>query len=199
MYERDMPRMRDHALASPEGLLDVITFVLLTIQQPLQTVDRAFADVREKGDASVYLFGAKREGYRYAREHAPVLHAAVAKAVEVGDAVGAIDVLMAVPSLGMVKAAFVAQICGLDVACLDQHNLARLGMPYSAVRSAGVKGVRRETRMRKIGAYVKLTRDTGGARYWWDSWCAYVAGRRGSPLKTADAVSAFHCHALGLA
>jgi hypothetical protein len=64
---------------------------------------------------------------------------------------------------------------------------------------AAVKNAKRETRLAKIAAYVDMTRSTGGARYWWNSWCEYVAGRRGSPLKTAAQVSAFHCQAIGLA
>lgn len=196
MYDRDVPRLRKHALASPSGLSDVITFVLLTIQQPLQQVGRAFADVKAKGEASVYLFGAKRDGFRYVRAHRRSLFKRVKAAVAAGDIVGCIDTLTRVPSLGMVKASFVAQICGLNVACIDMHNLARLGLPETAVKLA--KTVKDATRRAKITAYVALTQETGGARFWWDSWCEYVAGRRGSPLKTASAVSAFHCAAIGL-
>lgn len=191
-----MPRIAAHGLGSPEGLTDVITFVLLTIQQPFQHVARQFADVKEKGAASVYLFGAKRDGYRYAVEHAAVLHAAVRKAVAVSDTVGAIDVLSNVPGLGIVKAAFVAQLCGLDVACLDVHNLRSLGLPETALRFN--KKLKADTRRAKIADYVALTIQTGGARYWWDAWCYYVAGRRNSPLKTGADVSAFHAAALGL-
>jgi hypothetical protein len=129
MYNRDMPLLRAHALSSPAGLVDVIAFVLSTIQQPLASCARQMADIRAHGAASVYLFGSKRAGYEYAVEHREVLFAAVVKAVEVGDVVGAVDVLANVPGLGVVKASFVAQIVGLEVACLDSHNLKRLGCP----------------------------------------------------------------------
>src|SRR5215471_9744717 len=92
MYDRDMPVMRDHALASPEGLTDIISFVLCTIQQPLQSVKNQMVDVRANGAASKYLFGSKKVGYAYAVAHAEVLHAAVTKAVEVNDVIGAVDI-----------------------------------------------------------------------------------------------------------
>jgi hypothetical protein len=89
VYDRDMPIMRAHALASPQGLTDVIGFVLCTIQQPLQSVKAQMSDLRQNGAHSKYLFGSKRIGYAYALEHAQVLFAAVTKAVEVNDAIGA--------------------------------------------------------------------------------------------------------------
>jgi hypothetical protein len=186
-----MPLMRDHALASPEGLTDVIAFVLCTIQQPLQSVKRQMADIRENGAESKYLFGSKRDGYRYAVAHAPVLHAAIVKAVETHDAVAAVDVLSNVPGLGIVKASFVAQICGLEASCLDTHNLKRLGLPETAFKLA--KTVKPETKRSKISHYLETCVKTGGAQHWWDSWCVSVAGNRANKsLTCADKVSAYH-------
>ena len=140
---------------------------------------------------SKYLFGAKREGYAYAVEHAEMLHAGMMAALATDDVVGAIDLIALVPGLGVVKAAFVAQMAGFDIGCLDRHNLARLGLPEDAFKLP--KTLLPETRRRKIAEYVRYTRAAGTSEYWWNSWCAYVAGRRGSPLKTAAAVSAYHC------
>ena len=198
MYKQDVPAITAHGLGSPEGLVDVITFVLCTIRQPLQQMKAQMSDIRAEGSQSRFLFGHKRAGFVYATEHKEVLFAAVSKGVEIGDVVGTIDVLMTVPNLGMVKAAFVAQCLGMDVACLDTHNLKRLGMPESAVKvSAKLKTA---TRIAKIKAYVALTRKTGGTEYWWNTWCEYVADRRGSPLKTGEEVSRFHTEAvLGIA
>ena len=191
MYDRDMPLMRSHALASPSGFVDVVSFVLCTIQQPLQSVSRQMADLRANGAESKYLFGSKRAGYAYAVAHASVLHAAVVAAVKANDTIGAIDVISTIPGLGVVKASFVAQICGFEVACLDGHNLKRLGLAEAAFKLA--KSVKPETKRKKIAAYVKACADTGGARYWWDSWCAYVAGNKANrSLTSADAVSAYH-------
>jgi hypothetical protein len=191
MYDRDMPVMRAHALASPQGLTDTITFVLCTIQMPFQRVKSLMADVKANGEQAAALFGSKRDGYRYAVAHAEVLHAAVVRAVEIGDTIGAVDVLSNIPGLGIVKASFVAQICGLEVACLDGHNLKRLGLSESAFKLA--KSVKPDTKRKKIAAYVKACADTGGAKFWWNSWCDYVAGNRANKsLTSGDAVSAYH-------
>jgi len=198
MYSRDMPAMRAHALASPAGLTDVITFVLATIQQPLQSVKRQMTDIRACGAESKYLFGSKRAGYQYAVDHAEVLYAAVVKATEVGDVVGAVDVLSNVPGLGVVKASFVAQICGLEASCLDTHNLKRLGMPETAFRLA--KSVKHETRLSKIRAYLELCLKSGGAEFWWNTWCSTVAGNRANrSLTSADMVSAYHVECIAAA
>lgn len=191
MYDRDVPLLRAHALASEDGLVDVIAFVLATIQQPLQSVARQMADIRANGAQSKYLFASKRIGYAYAVEHKAVLFAAVTKACEVGDVVGAVDVLSNVPGLGIVKASFVAQICGLEVACLDTHNLRALGKAESAFKLA--KSVKPDTKLAKIRNYVAVCRETGGSRHWWNVWCQTVAGNRANrSLTTADAVSAYH-------
>lgn len=195
MYDRDMPLMRDHALASPDGLVDIIGFVLCTIQQPLQSVSRQMQDLRANGASSKYLFGSKRAGYAYALEHKHVLHAAIAKACQVNDAVGAVDVLSNVPGLGIVKAAFVAQICGLEASCLDTHNLRKLGLGEATFKLA--KTVKHETKLGKIRHYLELCLQTGGARHWWNDWCASVAGNRANrSLVSADQVSAYHWECL---
>jgi hypothetical protein len=196
MYSRDMPLMRNHALASPEGLTDVVTFVLCTIQMPLQSVKNQMADIRANGAASKFLFGSKRIGYQYAIDHAEVLHAAVVKATEIGDVVGAVDVLSNIPGLGVVKASFVAQICGLEASCLDTHNLRRLGMPETAFKMP--KGLKHETRLSKIRAYLALCVKSGGSEYWWNTWCGTVAGTRANrSLPTADIVSRYHAECIG--
>lgn len=195
MFDRDMPLMRAHALASKKGLTDVIAFVLCTIQQPLQSVANQMADIRANGADSKYLFGSKRIGYRYAVDHADVLHAAIVKAIEVNDVIGAVDVLSNVPGLGIVKASFVAQICGLETACLDTHNLRALGFAETAFKLA--KSVKPATKRAKIADYIRTCTETGGSRHWWNAWCETVAGNRANrSLTSADAVSAYHVSCL---
>lgn len=198
MYANDMAKVREHGLASPDGLVDVITFVLLTIQQPLQTVEKQFADVAKRGAASVYLFGAKREGYSYAVANRAALYASVTQAVAASSPVAAIEALTAVPCLGMVKAAFVAQLLGLEVACLDRHNLTRLGLGLDAFRLP--KKALPATRRSKIAAYVAACAASGGSEFWWNSWCAHVAtNRRSGQWADAAAVSAYHWQCMGIA
>lgn len=198
MYERDAKAIADHALASPEGLADVIEFTLCTIRQPLQQVIAQRKDIAARGEASPFLFAAKRDGWKYAQMNAGylwrVMHDILKREASDERRADLIQHFMQVPGLGMVKAAFVVQMIGGETACLDSHNLAALGMPQAAVKIA--KGLKPETVRRKVLAYVKLCDEHGDSAHWWNRWCDYVAGRRGSPLKTGDEVSAYHVSAV---
>jgi len=190
MYKRDNKKIAKFILKNPDNTVTGITFVLGTIQNALSNVGRFMDGVANEGATSIAMT-MKRNGYLYAVEHKHVLHQALKVAVKHNDPVGAIDVLTNVPNLGIVKAAFVAQLVGLDVACLDSHNLDRLGLDRAALKFA--KTVKPETKLKKIQNYVRLTQETGGSEYWWDTWCDYVAGNRGNKkLTTGDAVSAYH-------
>lgn len=194
MYARDAKAIAEHANASPEGLVDVIEFTLLTIRQPLQQVKAQRVDIRKNGLQSSFLFGSKRDGLSYARENKGYLYRVMLDILNRKDdperKADLIQHFMQVPGLGMVKAAFVVQMIGGGTACLDTHNLKALGMKESEVKVS--PSLKAETARAKVLKYVKLCDKTGGSAYWWDRWCEFVAGRRGSPLKTGDAVSAFH-------
>jgi len=190
MYKRDNKKIAQFILKNPDNTVIGIGFVIGTIQNALYKM-RPFMDGLAHDGADSIHMSMKRKGYLYAIEHKHVLHEALKAAVKHNDPVGAIDVLTNVPNLGIVKAAFVAQLVGLDVACLDSHNLDRLGLNRAALKFA--KTVKPETKLKKIQDYVHLTQVTGGTEYWWDTWCNYVAGNRANKkLTTGDAVSAYH-------
>lgn len=200
MYrEHCLNQIAPHALSSPDCLVQCVAFVLSTIQTPLSRVGACMDDIATNGEAAASLWGSKRDGYRYSRKHAKSMHAAIVAAKRNGDAEFAIDVLSLIPGLGMVKAAFVAQLCGFEASCLDTHNLKRLGYKDTAFKFP--KKCSDETRKRKIAEYCKLCRDHGGAEYFWDTWCEYVAAKGGQnrALDTAEKVSAYHSACFGLA
>jgi len=197
-YSRDVAIISKHGLASEAGLLDVIEFVFTTIQQPLSTVPMIRADIRANGLQSRFLFSTKRTGLAYARDNVSSLLAEILNVIEEHGtqspraALEAVDVFFQVPGLGVVKAGFVAQCLGFNVACIDSHNLERLGIPNTAVDVR--KTLKRETQRIKISKYVELCQREGSATYWND-WCDYVAGGQfNKELPTGDAVSAFHVH-----
>jgi hypothetical protein len=189
MYARDVPKLALPARQCPHAFLDVVTFVLLTIRQPLHSVASQMIDVRRRGTDSPWLFGSKRDGYAVAAAD-PTLRPDVLRAIDAGDRVGAIRRVMRLPGLGIVKASFVVQCLGGDAACLDSHNLTRLGLPEGAFKVP--PAANDDLKTRKISAYLSICDASGPAEWWWNTWCEYVAGRRGSPLQTADDVSAFH-------
>lgn len=96
----------------------------------------------------------------------------------------AIIALLACPGLGIVKAAFVAQLMGFDVACLDARNITRDQRNPRAFRT---DGKRPEQLGAKVRAYVN---ETGGrAEEYWNAWCHDVAAAYG---RTAQEISALH-------
>ena len=183
MYNRDAFTIAEHALTSPSGLLDVITFTLCTIQQPLQQVRAQRLDIIKNGAKSRYLFGSKRAGYNFADDKQGylwrVMHDILTRPESDERTADLIQHFMQIPGLGMVKAAFVVQMLGQNIACLDTHNLKALGMTEAQVK-IGPK-LKAETARKKVMAYVELCAKTGGAEFWWNKWCDYVAGICGYP------------------
>lgn len=195
-----MPKIKAYALASSEGLSDVVLFALLTIQQPFHRMAAQFNNVKAFGETSPYLFGAKRKGFAWLQENREFLYRVTLDILAREDGehrkADLIQHFMQVPGLGIVKAAFVVQMIGGGTACLDRHNLTILGMPEDAFATKG----KPPTKMRDLVLkYIRTCDRVGTSEHWWNRWCEYVAGRRQSPLKSGDAVSAFHAEALGLA
>ena len=196
MYKTHATIISEHALKTPQGLLNVITFTFSTIQQALSTSPAQLDDIDINGIKSKYLFGSKRAGLKYARENYVQLFWKLRElhkeSTEHVDTVSeAVRLLYEIPGLGCVKASFVCQMLGFNVACIDSHNLERLGMKLKDVTIP--KSLTEKTKMKKIKNYVHLTQKQGTV-YWWDSWCNYVAERGGTnkALPTGEMVSEFH-------
>ena len=197
MYDTHAMEISEHALKTPDGLLSVIRFTLCTIQQSLYSCENQIADIEKHGFKSRFLRNKmKAKGLKYAMDNKVRLFWEVQESkkqslTEVDTVVKAVRLFNEVPCLGMVKASFVCQMLGFNVACLDSHNLNRLGLGVKDVSLA--KGLGEKTKMKKIKAYVHLTQKQGSV-YWWDSWCEYVAEKGGANklLPTGEEVSAFH-------
>lgn len=201
MYQRDCTMIAQYALASPQGLYDVIEFTLCTINMPISRVHLQRQSIKEEGTQSKWVSATKANGINYAKMNQAYLHKQI---LHIRDKYGldtidgsqyAIDLFIKIPSIGMVKAGFIAQMCGFNVACLDRHNVRALGMSEAALNLN--KKVSDELRLKKIREYVKLCRRRG-SEYWWDTWCNYVADRGGmnKSLPTGDAVSRYHVTAI---
>lgn len=195
MYKRDCTAIAEHACNSPKGLMDVIEFTLCTIQAGLSTVKQQREDIALDGYKSKFLWGKKAEGLEYAANRqeflwGKLMHIRQRGTEDVDAIADGIMLLMKVPNLGMVKASFVMQMLGFNVACIDSHNLTRLGLAASAVK-VGDK-LKTETKYKKVREYVIMTQ-LEGSEYWWNTWCEYVAGNRANKLlDTGDVVSKYH-------
>jgi hypothetical protein len=81
---------------------------------------------------------------------------------------------------------------GFDVSCLDTHNLRALSLAAKDVKCDAKLSL--DKKAAKVQQYVKLTRSSGGAEHWWNTWCLFVASKGGlnKSLDTGDIVSAYH-------
>ena len=201
MYQRDCTEIVQHALQSPDGLYDVIEFTLCTINMPLSRVIEQRKSIKLHGIMSKWVSSTKAQGITYAQEHKVELHTLMLNIREtagcdtIDGAQAVVDLFMRIPSIGMVKAGFIGQMLGFQVACLDRHNVRALGLSESALSIN--KKASQEVRLKKIREYVKLCRRKG-SEYWWDTWCNFVADRGGmnKSLPTGDAVSRYHVDAV---
>lgn len=96
----------------------------------------------------------------------------------------AIGRLLEIRGLGIVKAAFIAQLMGYNVACLDSRNVTREGRNPRAFRTDGKTPQQLAPKVRQ---YVSET--FGRAQEYWDAWCIDVAGAYG---RTAQEISELH-------
>ena len=198
MYQRDVNEIKAFVKwRGPDAMVNTGLFVLLTIQAGLSTVRGAMRKVELDGNGADCLWGKKRDGFEYLIDHKDYLYG---KVYQIADKHGyesieacadVIQLFMAVPNLGMVKAAFLAQCLGFNVACIDSHNIKRLGISPNLVKSPP-SGMKPATVRKKVEQYVELTQ-IEGSEYWWNTWCEYVAGNRANrALDTGDVVSRYH-------
>ena len=198
MYQRDVNEIKAFVKwRGPDALVNTGLFVLLTIQAGLSTVRGSMVKVERDRYHADCLWGKKADGYRYLNDNKEFLYGKLYHIVdsEGYDSVEAcadvIQLFMAVPNLGMVKAAFLAQCLGFNVACIDSHNIKRLGISPNLVKTPP-SGMKPATVRKKVEQYVELTQQEG-SEYWWNTWCEYVAGNRANrALDTGDVVSRYH-------
>ena len=200
MYKKDNKIIADFLLASPDNLVRGYTFVLLSIQQPTQGLADKMLEVDQQGPECRHLnYGLKRAGFEYVQANKQAIFERLTEHVALGlndvdNIAKALHYVYQTPNLGMVKAAFLLQLLGFNVACLDSHNLKRLGWKQSQVSIT--KGLKYETKIKKIKAYISTTQEKGTA-FWWDSWCHYVAGNiANKKLTTGQQVSQYHIQAI---
>lgn len=182
--------LADAARASSSVFLDVASLVLLSIQQPWYGMPRQFADVRDKGAASIYLFGAKRAGYEYVKANADTLRHAAIAAHEANDLDSLILTYLDIPNVGLAKASFLAQMTIADGACLDVHNQRRIGLnPRVAIMG---KTLTLPFKLKKVSLYNSAWRSYGTSAYWWNIWCDALVHSPYNRFETGSDVSKMH-------
>jgi hypothetical protein len=180
MYAEHNPQIAEAMADSAEGFTRGVAFTLLSIRQRFHLVPSMLSDVDRDGLASRHLWGWKRQGYAYACDHAEALRQSVLASETPKDAVSH---LLQVPGLGIVKSAFVAQLAGFDIACVDSRNAARLGLDPEHWKGATPE---------KLDSYCELYSGQGRGEQFWNAWCTDVAQAYPGHYADANAVSADH-------
>jgi hypothetical protein len=156
--------------ADPDIFARGITFVFLSIRTQFVRVAQQIAEVEAAGTNARALWGHKRGAYDYLRKNKYALFDAMVSAHDTENAIGLITTI---PGVGIVKAAFVCQLMGHDVGCLDTRNIQRMGLNPREYRTDGEARKQGLAFKRKISRYVDAT--YGKAEPLWNDWCEDVA------------------------
>lgn len=169
MYQDHVGLLNVAIRHDPDIFCRAVTFAVLSIRQQFPTAVKAMSEVEVAGTKARALWGYKRGAYDFLRKNKYSLWERVRASVHSEDA---IDTLATIPGIGIVKAAFVCQMMGHDVGCLDSRNITRLGLNPREWRTDGEERKQGHAFKRKIERYVAETQ--GQAETLWNDWCEDV-------------------------
>jgi len=198
MFQRDQSEISQYAMTGPDQMARVITFVYLTIQQSITTIEEAMRDVDRAGTESKYLWGFKLGAYEWLQESKDEVYR-VACNLHAGFAdprvaeIETLKFLASLPGLGLVKGGFVNQLVFGQTGCMDTHNSNIFEIDPYRFKASRYKGASMKRKALMAMDYANLCEDQGGAEFLWDNWCRYVGERNGY---SADAISAMHVKSL---
>lgn len=188
MYATHVPIINGAMRADLPTFKRGVMFAILSARVQFPRVPDQCADLEKNGADAKCLWSWKYGAYVYLEEHGAALWRTICGAHDVENALWA---LTRIPGLGIVKAAFVLQMLGHDIACLDIRNIMRDGRNPRAFRSDGEKRKSRPAFRDKIARYVDETK--GKAEFYWNRWCEEVAVSYGS---TAERISLDHVNSI---
>lgn len=187
MYKTEMPAIRDAMRADLEVFRRGAMFAVCSIRQATINVPGQLAVLFDGAEDDNPLFGGKFASFDYLTgpKAAPLWADLRFPQTHTKASCGyAISRLLDVPGLGIVKAAFVAQLMGYDVACLDSRNVTREGRNPRAFRTDGKTPAQLAPKVRQY-----VTETFGKAELYWDAWCNDVAQ---AYKKTPQEISELH-------
>jgi hypothetical protein len=200
MFETHQAKIGAYAQRSPENMARVLTFVVLTIRQPLHRVPADMETVYNSTDhdeISGILFGHKAAAWASIDARRDETYRDLMVMWEDGTPhADMLAYLAKRPGLGLVKAGFALQLIFGIVGCLDTHNLTRYGIPENRFNASKGKAKRYETRLGHAQTYVETCEALGGCQSLWDTWCTYVATNQPDTYRDPEHVSELHCDAI---
>lgn len=197
MYHDDCLAIAKACQTNVRAVIGAGVLVLTSIRQPFHTVPAQIQDVLELGEKSRFLWGSKKAGYMALVSNALDIQKAALDTVQTGDLESLVLYLTQIPNMGLIKASFFAQLLVGDGACLDSHNINRLGLGDRFGRLD--KKVSEETQRRKYREYEALWRSHGTSEHFWNVWCEGIADTYPEQFRDAADVSSAHRSALSFA
>jgi hypothetical protein len=191
MYNTEVKDIQGYVHSKgPQGLVDVASFVLATIQTPLVRTKEQVYDIKIRKEDSKALWGFKKAGYEAVKQDSRKLYKAFVERPE--SLPWSIYTMMSYPGFGMVKGSFLLQCLGYDIGCIDSHNLRLYNISESEVKVPAKLKI--DKKMERVHLYIDLCGRLGGAENLWDNWCTHVAaqGKMNKRLSTPEEVSRFH-------
>jgi len=199
MFQNHQTKISQAALSDSSGKMlgKVMTMVILSIQQPWFNIETMMLDVEHNGIESKYLWGMKHDAYKYILRNREDIRQSMIKYLDGKMELSELLLIVAsCPSLGLVKAGFVIQLCLGEIGCLDLHNLRRFGLSASTFKYGA--NATYALMKRKAELYIDTCNKLGGCEYLWDSWCDYLAEKNPKKFRNGNHVSELHATALGL-
>jgi len=178
MYSIHAKAIQNYAQESSDNLVNVITMVVLSIQQPWRSVGDQMADVRQHGIDSKFLWGNKRKAYSYITKRKDFIHNQYLAVINSSKpdnekAYSLMNIFLRVDGLGMVKAGFVCQLSAGLVGCIDLHNIRLYGIDEKVLKlPKSLKS--KDKRDEKINKYISICHNIGTEKLW-DTWCDYLS------------------------
>ena len=178
MYSVHAKAIQDYSQQSSDNLADVITMVVLSIQQRWSAVGKQMADVKLNGRNSKFLWGNKGRTYDYITRRKGFIFNQFLAVInsnksDAEKAYSLMNIFLRIDGLGMVKAGFVCQLTAGLVGCIDLHNIRLYGIDEKVLKlpkSLKSKHIRDE----KINKYISICHNIGTENLW-DTWCNFLA------------------------
>lgn len=204
MFASHQPVIGAYGRDNPDNMAEVLTFVLMTIQQALHTVPQAMASVRKEGEKSRFLWGFKTSAWNEIQkskaliyEHSMNLYYGHANPEHAEREL--LYFFSHIEGMGLAKGGFAVQLLFGLSGCLDSHNIARLGYDpreFKASRYKAVKDARRKAQF--LDVYIDLCNIAGGTETLWNEWCNYVHVKHPIFYRSGEHVSELHLKSLNL-
>ena len=183
MYKNHGIACQEYSMQSPEKLSDTFTMDLLSIRQSFKIVGTELRHVRRHGVGSYFLFGYKRNGYKYIQSNKGLLYGQSRAIINSNKskndkAIELMKLYLKINGFSLAKAGFACQLVAGLVGCMDSHNIKYYNVnPNSLEYNKDVKSERgRENNRKKLTDYIELCHSIGTETLW-NRWCDNLAAR----------------------